>query len=609
MFKKFDNPSTKNTSSDITITFNELKKIYNPLFSQKMKVADIIQTYIDNTNNDSLFEELRLRYLSMYLFNSNLTNEKWSSDKIRLAISQTLDPTIVEQIVYSDNFTNDKLYSDVKSFLDEEIKSQNPIDIDELILNAVSHWGIEFIHQKIFIQILARIFSDYNLIVDITNYEDQILYFNNLKYWGQDSEDFIPCEVLILNKHIKIKLGIFEETINLSSQEVIQVTIKKPDESLDWYMITIDDLTLLVYNQNDKKRIYEHYNKINEKFAIEAAENLDRIKEFQTNIPNELIEISRNFINVYLSLGLIDRDNYLMFESLIADNVYTALNLDSSNEERNEIIDRISKEPDLYNNVNSHKVNYDKMLKISGRYINLSEVLHSGIMWPLIRSESIPIFSDKWETEYGRFFETPNAKTLNSYIDAYCKNLDIPTKNAICVGLFTYYLMNHNVFPDEINGNYLKCNTIVVNKIFERLEEIELELFENKLNNTKNKQSQVSISDVDLMDGFEFESFISLLFTNMGYNTVVTKGSGDQGIDVLAEKNGVKIGIQAKCYSNNVTNKAIQEVTAALKHYQCSKGIVVTNSYFTDSAVTLAKSNDIVLWDRDILKRKIEELF
>lgn len=37
------------------------------------------------------------------------------------------------------------------------------------------------------------------------------------------------------------------------------------------------------------------------------------------------------------------------------------------------------------------------------------------------------------------------------------------------------------------------------------------------------------------------------------------------------------------------------------------KGIVVTNNYFTASATELAKSNNVILWDRDMLKRKMEE--
>jgi len=111
------------------------------------------------------------------------------------------------------------------------------------------------------------------------------------------------------------------------------------------------------------------------------------------------------------------------------------------------------------------------------------------------------------------------------------------------------------------------------------------------------------------MDGIEFEHFVADLFNKMGYTATVTKASGDQGIDVIAEKEDRKLGIQAKCYSSAVTNKAIQEVVAGLSHYKLDKGIVVTNNYFTDSARELAMSNNIILWDRTMLKEKIAGLF
>jgi HJR/Mrr/RecB family endonuclease len=50
-------------------------------------------------------------------------------------------------------------------------------------------------------------------------------------------------------------------------------------------------------------------------------------------------------------------------------------------------------------------------------------------------------------------------------------------------------------------------------------------------------------------------------------------------------------------------------LAAALEQYQCSKGIVVSNNYFTEAVLESAKENKIDLWDRDILKKKIEEIY
>ena len=116
----------------------------------------------------------------------------------------------------------------------------------------------------------------------------------------------------------------------------------------------------------------------------------------------------------------------------------------------------------------------------------------------------------------------------------------------------------------------------------------------------------VSSSDIDNMTGSQFEYFIASLFKKMGYKTYVTKSSGDQGVDIIAQNNVFKIAIQTKCYHNRVGNKAIQEVTAGMRYYGCNKGMVITNSYFTNSAIELANANDIELWDRHTLEEKIK---
>jgi HJR/Mrr/RecB family endonuclease len=112
-----------------------------------------------------------------------------------------------------------------------------------------------------------------------------------------------------------------------------------------------------------------------------------------------------------------------------------------------------------------------------------------------------------------------------------------------------------------------------------------------------------------MMTGQEFEKFIAELFSKMGYEYEITKATGDQGIDVIVSKNGSRIGIQAKCYSGSVGNSAIQEAVAGKNHYRLDKAIVVTNNFFTDAAQQLAQSNSIILWDRNILKEKIDEIF
>lgn len=105
---------------------------------------------------------------------------------------------------------------------------------------------------------------------------------------------------------------------------------------------------------------------------------------------------------------------------------------------------------------------------------------------------------------------------------------------------------------------------------------------------------------IDLMEGHEFEGWCANALRNVGFVDVqVTPGSGDQGVDVLANKDGIKYAIQCKCYSSNLGNTPIQEVCAGKSFYHCHVGVVMTNQYFTPKAKELAEATGTLLWDRD----------
>ena len=71
------------------------------------------------------------------------------------------------------------------------------------------------------------------------------------------------------------------------------------------------------------------------------------------------------------------------------------------------------------------------------------------------------------------------------------------------------------------------------------------------------------ISRMDELDGHDFEFFCADLLRTQGFIDVeVTRGSGDFGVDILAEKDGVTYAIQCKCYTAPVGVKAVQEAYA-----------------------------------------------
>lgn len=112
----------------------------------------------------------------------------------------------------------------------------------------------------------------------------------------------------------------------------------------------------------------------------------------------------------------------------------------------------------------------------------------------------------------------------------------------------------------------------------------------------------------DDMEGREFEYFCADLLKRRGFqDVVVTKGSGDFGIDILAERDGISYGIQCKNYQSPIGVKAVQEVYAGRDYYDCMVGVVMSNQYFTGPAVEAARKLKIVLWDRGYLEEMMSE--
>lgn len=109
--------------------------------------------------------------------------------------------------------------------------------------------------------------------------------------------------------------------------------------------------------------------------------------------------------------------------------------------------------------------------------------------------------------------------------------------------------------------------------------------------------------ELDAMDGLDFEYYCADLLAADGFVDVkVTRSSGDYGVDILAEKDGVTYAIQCKRYTGLVGVKAVQEAYAGRDYYDRMVGAVLTNQYFTKPAVQAARKLKILLWDRDYLQ-------
>lgn len=120
---------------------------------------------------------------------------------------------------------------------------------------------------------------------------------------------------------------------------------------------------------------------------------------------------------------------------------------------------------------------------------------------------------------------------------------------------------------------------------------------------------ELELKKIDLMEGHDFENWCATLLKKCGYENVnVTPGSGDQGVDILAQKSGIKYAIQCKCYSSDLGNKPVQEVSTGKIIYHCHVGVVMTNRYFTPGAHQAADATGTLLWDRDAIIKMLKSI-
>jgi restriction system protein len=114
------------------------------------------------------------------------------------------------------------------------------------------------------------------------------------------------------------------------------------------------------------------------------------------------------------------------------------------------------------------------------------------------------------------------------------------------------------------------------------------------------------IAEPQFRDGMspeEFEHYCAALLRRARWRADVTQASGDQGVDIVAEKRGLRIVVQCKMYSKPVGNRAVQEIVAGIAHEEAQRGVVVTTVGYTSAAEALAASNNVLLLHHSQLHR------
>lgn len=122
----------------------------------------------------------------------------------------------------------------------------------------------------------------------------------------------------------------------------------------------------------------------------------------------------------------------------------------------------------------------------------------------------------------------------------------------------------------------------------------------------RRKLSRLQLEQIDRLSGLDFEYYLYYLFKKKHIHTRITSYTHDFGADLILKYHGKRIVIQAKRWNDNVGIQAVQETIGAMSYYKAKYGVVITNSFYTKSAVELAKASDIVLLNRYDLSDMME---
>lgn len=102
----------------------------------------------------------------------------------------------------------------------------------------------------------------------------------------------------------------------------------------------------------------------------------------------------------------------------------------------------------------------------------------------------------------------------------------------------------------------------------------------------------------DIINGFEFERYLSAWLNSVGFQANVTKASHDDGVDVIAINPNTKSKyyIQCKLQFKKLSNKPIQEIYAATAlNGNDGTPVVWTNNLFSDGAKDYARKLGVIL--------------
>lgn len=292
---------------------------------------------------------------------------------------------------------------------------------------------------------------------------------------------------------------------------------------------------------------------------------------------------------IITSIAQIIKENYMLLIIMIAVIVLACVIWAISRKESEYSKDDDIVIPNIHREENSYRISIEGTAFTTGQYLSGRDI-EAGLY-------NIRVLKGNGK------IEVDGRSRFSNYMNEgqSFNNIELPSGDVLKIGMgmrVDFFDKRELPEPEPIIGE-------VVSKPIEEPESAPDGIGVNMPDNMVLTEDGVYIN-IDEIEGHEFESFCADLLKNQGFEKVkVTKGSGDQGVDILAEKNMVKYAIQCKRYNQPVGNKAVQEIAAGRSFYNCNTAVVMTNNTFTPAAIELADKLGVTLWDGKFLKENL----
>ena len=151
---------------------------------------------------------------------------------------------------------------------------------------------------------------------------------------------------------------------------------------------------------------------------------------------------------------------------------------------------------------------------------------------------------------------------------------------------WNFYKLKNPLIEDEILGTKRKLNNNDWYLFIASLVEKSCSKLSNEIQ---------SSSNINYKKGLKFENLCYQKLQLQGWEVKETPTSGDQGVDLIASIDDLRLCIQCKDHQKAIGNKAVQEVYAGKKYWSGTHAILISRSGFTKSAQKLALSSNVIL--------------